>query len=261
MDGSWVLKSPEYIGHKLLIYTAIFVPAQVICVSLRYVCRYLVKASWGLDDLIVLASLVLQICMGGICVGQDQCQSRGISKGSQADQVTYRCGQASSSWASHPIPGGNIAREGLPLGKVPRRNRRAVFLQREHPQIGNPGAVRSHLPTALRSTGDTLSSRRPHLALDLNLHSRPRRLPTVRSKLECGVARSSLHRQGGFLPVRQSTQHHNGHHHARATHPSRLQPSNQQAPQNRPVHHLRGGERVSRLSCRSFFFPLCGNTS
>lgn len=58
----------EYSGQKLLIFTAIYVPAQIVCVALRYLARYLVKGPWGLDDILVMASLCLQTAMGIISV-------------------------------------------------------------------------------------------------------------------------------------------------------------------------------------------------
>ena len=61
--------SNAYSGNKLLVFTAIFIPAQVICVTLRYLARYLVKGPWGLDDAVVLLSLALQLSMGAISVG------------------------------------------------------------------------------------------------------------------------------------------------------------------------------------------------
>ena len=64
------LLSPEYNGTKLLTFTAIFIPTQIIAVALRYLARYLVEGPWGLDDILILTSLTLQICMGGISIGR-----------------------------------------------------------------------------------------------------------------------------------------------------------------------------------------------
>lgn len=60
--------SGEYDGRRLLIFTAIYVPAQAVFVALRYLARYLVKGPWGLDDLLIFASLVLQTALGVISV-------------------------------------------------------------------------------------------------------------------------------------------------------------------------------------------------
>lgn len=63
------LLSPEYSGAKLLTFTAIFIPVQIIAVGLRYLARYLVEGPWGLDDIVVLTSLSLQMCMAGLSIG------------------------------------------------------------------------------------------------------------------------------------------------------------------------------------------------
>lgn len=62
--------SPEYTGAKLTIFTAVFVPIQICCVALRYLARYLVEGPWGMDDIVVLTSLVLQLGMAGLAVGK-----------------------------------------------------------------------------------------------------------------------------------------------------------------------------------------------
>lgn len=59
----------EYSGAKLVIFTAIFVPILIVCVVLRYLTRYLIRGPWGLDDWVVLASLMLQLSMAGVAIG------------------------------------------------------------------------------------------------------------------------------------------------------------------------------------------------
>ena len=61
--------SAVYRGNRLIIFTAVYVPIQVICVALRYLSRYLVEGPWGLDDVVVMTSLVLQMCMAGLSIG------------------------------------------------------------------------------------------------------------------------------------------------------------------------------------------------
>lgn len=60
----------EYSGSKILIVTTILVPVQVFCVTLRYFVRYRIKGPWGLDDVVVVASLVLQLGMAGVAIGK-----------------------------------------------------------------------------------------------------------------------------------------------------------------------------------------------
>ena len=64
------LPSPEYNGAKLLTFTAVFIPTQIIAVALRYLARYLVEGPWGLDDILIFTSLSLQMCMAGISIGR-----------------------------------------------------------------------------------------------------------------------------------------------------------------------------------------------
>lgn len=54
----------DYSGRKALVVTAIYIPIQVLCVALRYLSRYLVRGSWGFDDILIMASLSFQVAMG-----------------------------------------------------------------------------------------------------------------------------------------------------------------------------------------------------
>jgi hypothetical protein len=56
-------------GIKVAIFVSIFLPIQVIFVSLRYYSRRANKISWGFDDLLVLVSLLLQISIAAIALG------------------------------------------------------------------------------------------------------------------------------------------------------------------------------------------------
>lgn len=64
------LSSPEYCGKKLVIFTIIFIPVQIFCVALRYLARYVIHGPWGLDDAVVLTSLICQLCMAGLSIGE-----------------------------------------------------------------------------------------------------------------------------------------------------------------------------------------------
>ena len=69
-SGSFSDYDAAYSGDKLITFTAVFVPVQILCVALRYLARYVVEGPWGLDDIVVLTSLVLQMCMAGLAIGQ-----------------------------------------------------------------------------------------------------------------------------------------------------------------------------------------------
>ena len=60
---------PVYIGDRLLIFTALFVPLQIFCVALRFISRYKVRTPWGLDDAVILFALAQQMGMAGISIG------------------------------------------------------------------------------------------------------------------------------------------------------------------------------------------------
>lgn len=47
--------SSNYSGRKALVFTAIYIPIQVLCVALRYLSRYLVRGPWGFDDILIMA--------------------------------------------------------------------------------------------------------------------------------------------------------------------------------------------------------------
>ncbi|MCJ1245407.1 hypothetical protein MMC30_002611 [Trapelia coarctata] len=64
-----VQDSSEFSGKKLVVFTAVFIPVQISCVALRYLARYLIKGPWGLDDIVVFTSLILQLCMAAIAIG------------------------------------------------------------------------------------------------------------------------------------------------------------------------------------------------
>ncbi|KAF5855134.1 hypothetical protein ETB97_009845 [Aspergillus alliaceus] len=60
---------PVYIGDRLLIFTAFFVPFQVFCVALRFFARYKISTPWGLDDALILFALAEQLAMAGLSIG------------------------------------------------------------------------------------------------------------------------------------------------------------------------------------------------
>ena len=70
MEATFIDAPDSYSGNRLIIFTSIFVPIQIVCVAFRYLARYLVKGSWGLDDIVVMTSLIMQICLAGLCIGR-----------------------------------------------------------------------------------------------------------------------------------------------------------------------------------------------
>lgn len=58
----------EYSGNKLLIVIVILLPIQFICVFLRLFVRYHTKISFGLDDLVVIITMLGQIIWAGVVI-------------------------------------------------------------------------------------------------------------------------------------------------------------------------------------------------
>jgi hypothetical protein len=46
-------------GNKALIFTAIFLVVQAICVVMRYVSRWISQLPWGLDDALIVTSFIM----------------------------------------------------------------------------------------------------------------------------------------------------------------------------------------------------------
>ncbi|THV55721.1 hypothetical protein BGAL_0004g00430 [Botrytis galanthina] len=57
---------PSYGGLKLTIFTCILLVVVSLCVSLRFYTRWLVKAPWAMDDVLVFAALVFQTALAAI---------------------------------------------------------------------------------------------------------------------------------------------------------------------------------------------------
>ena len=76
MASTGLSNSPEYIGWRLEIFTAFFVPIQIVAVALRYYTRWLIRGPWGWDDAIVLVSLAFQLIMAGIGIGRSSLSLR-----------------------------------------------------------------------------------------------------------------------------------------------------------------------------------------
>lgn len=70
-DETARLLSPEYIGHRLVIFTAFFVPLQIIAVALRCYSRWLVVGrKWSLEDYLIMTCLIFQLILSGVGVGK-----------------------------------------------------------------------------------------------------------------------------------------------------------------------------------------------
>lgn len=60
----------EYIGGRLAIFIAVFTPLQVLAVALRFYARTLTERPCGVDDWLVVTSLLAQLVQAGAAVGK-----------------------------------------------------------------------------------------------------------------------------------------------------------------------------------------------
>ena len=59
-----------YIGHELVVVAVLFIVLDIICVTLRISARHLSKARPGLDDFLVVPSLVFCVAVCAICISK-----------------------------------------------------------------------------------------------------------------------------------------------------------------------------------------------
>ncbi|SPQ24469.1 9dc8e501-d636-4b41-b2a8-37bf5485b45f [Thermothielavioides terrestris] len=60
----------EYVGYRLTIFVCVFIPLQILAVALRFWARSITRgSSYGLDDWLVLVSLLCQLVACGIAIG------------------------------------------------------------------------------------------------------------------------------------------------------------------------------------------------
>lgn len=64
------INSDEYIGYRLEIFVGLFTALEIIAVALRFWARSLTAREYGLDDWLVVVSMLGQIVAGGIAIGE-----------------------------------------------------------------------------------------------------------------------------------------------------------------------------------------------
>jgi hypothetical protein len=65
----------EYVGYRLNIFLAVFIPLQIVAVVLRFWARSIRRGSYGADDWLVVVSLICQMVACGIGIGKSSRQS------------------------------------------------------------------------------------------------------------------------------------------------------------------------------------------
>lgn len=137
--------SSEYSGRKVFVFTAIYIPVQVIFVALRYLSRYLVRGPWGFDDILILASLSFQVSMGTISL----CMQAALQlfNGRPFRALTLqRLSPLRRSRIPRPLSRKDDPDDPSCMGKIPRGHFFAILLDREHSESCNPRLVSSTLP-------------------------------------------------------------------------------------------------------------------
>lgn len=69
------MEDGTFIGDRLILFISFFAPLQLILVILRFSARRLTARSRGLDDWLVVASLLSQFVQSGISIGQHEAPS------------------------------------------------------------------------------------------------------------------------------------------------------------------------------------------
>ena len=59
-----------YIGHELVAVAVMFIVLDIICVTLRISARHLSKARLGLDDYLIIPSLMICVGVCAICISK-----------------------------------------------------------------------------------------------------------------------------------------------------------------------------------------------
>lgn len=145
--------SPVYNGDKLLIFTAIYVPVQVACVALRYLSRYLVEGPWGLDDAVVMTSLLLQMCMAGLSVGIES--QRSIFLNSVRLLMQYSICQVRWGWSPYTISTAVGSAQGGSVGKISRGHLDSVLCWCQCTKNGDFSALPSTFSKQKQSNSHT----------------------------------------------------------------------------------------------------------
>ena len=159
MEPSLLL--PEYGGTKLLTFTAIFVPTQIIAVGLRYFSRYLINGPWGLDDIVVLVSLLMQMCMAGLSVGELMSERHAYNK----NDILILKRICPSRWSWLPLASFRTDKPSTAprLGQIPCCNLCPILWQREHPQACHFGSLLPSFPQQDDSPSSPDDCGSPHL--------------------------------------------------------------------------------------------------
>lgn len=137
--------SSDYSGRRVFVFTAIYIPVQVIFVALRYLSRYLVRGPWGFDDILIMASLSFQVIMGTITLCM-QAVLQVFNGRPFRDLTLQRLNPLGRSRISRALSRKDDPDDPPYMGKISRCHFFAILLDREHSESCNPRLVPSTLP-------------------------------------------------------------------------------------------------------------------
>ena len=149
--------SSDYSGRKALVFTAVYIPIQVLCVALRYLSRYLVRGPWGFDDVLIMASLSFQVAMG-IIIFCTQAALQLFKRPSRS-LTLQRLNLLRRSRISCALSPRDYPDDPPHMGKVLGRHYFAILLDREHSKNCNPRLVSSTFPGSKTSKDGRHSGR------------------------------------------------------------------------------------------------------
>lgn len=175
------LPDGTYEGRRLVVFTAIFMPAQLLAVSLRYWVRLKLR-NWGFDDYIILASLFMQIVFGVLCIGTSAVPLR-IRVTTVGSTSFSRGCEARGSWISRPIPGIHQSGKIDHLGEILARPISSVLCWSQRPQTGDPGSLSPPLPQADSQDDDIFPSGSFNRVHHLQCDCGPGSMQTFQSQL------------------------------------------------------------------------------
>lgn len=136
----------EYSGHALIIFTAIFIPVQIICVALRYLARWVIKGPWGFDDILVFISLLLQLILAGISIGEHHSQIFHPAQRRRSLMLRNRRCQLRRSRLPHLLSGEQQPGNNTSVGEISRRHFHDLLWRRQHSQTRNLGSISAAFP-------------------------------------------------------------------------------------------------------------------
>ena len=72
--------STDYVGWRVEVFIGVFTPLTVLLVALRFYARSLTASRYGLEDWLVLFSLLAQLLQTGVIIGKVALMAKPLEK-------------------------------------------------------------------------------------------------------------------------------------------------------------------------------------